>query len=259
MIRPISLVLVGALGAAAAGCEGEGGGPTSPTGSGSSETTLAPASILDRTVIFTIRERYTPCVASPGTTIRYFFQDANTIRGVRDTQDVFDEPTTSWNYRRTGSRSGEININWANGTRSEIELSFSSETRGTYEQQDFPAPGRNPCPNSSHLHYSGDFAVERGGPRDGKVVFWTSATRGWQRIRIWVEGRYVGALTSLLNSRPSGCDSPNAAMVVVTLPPGTYSYRAEADSGTNWTGNTFTIRNGSCTRKGLTCRDGDCS
>ena len=142
-------------------CDGSPTGPTGP--SGTNETTIAPTSIIGKLVVFTIRDRYTQCVAPPGTTIQYYFESRDTIRGVRDNAAVFDYPTISWSYRRTGSRSGEIDISWANGSSSEIEVEFSSASSGRFEQRDSAPPNPPPC---DRLHYAGDFVVRDKPPVD---------------------------------------------------------------------------------------------
>ena len=141
-------ILAAVLLAVLFGCESDDGLPVSPTGG--STTTYAPSSIIGQTVIFTIRERFTDCTASPGTVIRYFFESPSRIRGVRP-DGVFDAPSRSWRYSQTGRRTGVINITWINGSRSEIDLTFTSETRGTFEQMDHAEPGGRYCGSAPAL------------------------------------------------------------------------------------------------------------
>ena len=155
--RAARLLLAGAcfVGGAVA-CDD--GGPTRPT---PVETMVAPESILGRTVTATINETHTRCTAPPGSVIRYHFEDEGRARAVR-TDGLFDDGATDWSYVRTGARSAEIQITWANGGRSEIELAFSVDDRGTFEQWDTAASGELYCGDVTRLHYRGDFVVRLG-------------------------------------------------------------------------------------------------
>ena len=154
--RAARLLLAGVFLGGATGCDD--GGPTRPT---PTEMMIAPASIIGRTVTVTIRETRTRCTAPPGTVIHYYFEDADTLRGVR-ANGIFDDPTQDWSYTRTGARSAEIRITWENDGRSEIELAFSADDRGTFEQRDIAAPGEIYCGDVTQLHYRGDFEVQLG-------------------------------------------------------------------------------------------------
>ena len=94
--------------------------------------------------------------------------------------------------------------------------------------------------------------------QEGKVLFFTKASRGWSRIRIWLDGAYIGALTRYLSSDPPGCDFADEARVVATRAPGRYSFRAEDNHGGTWDG-TVQIERGGCYLAELTCSSGDCS
>ena len=156
--RAVRLLLVGACLAGATACDD--GGPTRPTPM-PTERMVAPESIVGRTVAVTIRQAHTRCTAPPGTVIRYYFEDADTVRGVRP-DGIFDYPTMDWSYTRTGARSAEIEITWENDGRSEIELAFSAADRGTFEQRDFAPAGEVYCGDVTTLHYRGDFEVQLG-------------------------------------------------------------------------------------------------
>ena len=134
------------------------GGPTRPT---PTERMIAPASIVGRTVTATIGQTHTRCTAPPGSVIHYYFEDANTVRGVR-ADGLFESPTSDWSYTRTDARSARIEITWVNEGRSEIELAFAADDRGTFEQRDFATPGETYCGDVTELHYSGDFEVQVG-------------------------------------------------------------------------------------------------
>ena len=105
-------------------------------------------------------------------------------------------------------------------------------------------------------------------PPEGKVVFWTDATRGYSRIDIKLTpGNFApaspknnpdGSLTRYLNGPPVNCDVSNAAMVVAELDPGVWSYRADRDGDTRWAGD-ITIRASQCLKVRLGCGpDRDC-
>ena len=155
--RAARLLLTGVCLAGAMGC-GDNGAPTSPT---PTQTMIAPESIVGQTLAVTVRQTHTRCTAPPGSVIRYYFEDADTLRGVR-ADGLFDYPTKSWSYARTGARSGETEITWGNDGRSEIELSFSANDRGTFEQRDFAPPAEIYCGDVTRLHYRGDFEVQLG-------------------------------------------------------------------------------------------------
>ena len=154
--RAAKLLLAGVCLAAATGC-GDGG-PTSPT---PPERMIAPASIVGRTVTATIRQTHTRCTAPPGSVIHYYFDDANTLRGVR-ADGLFESPTSDWSYTRTDARSARVEITWVNEGRSEIDLTFSVGDRGTFEQRDFAPSGETYCGDVTQLHYRGDFEVQLG-------------------------------------------------------------------------------------------------
>lgn len=52
---------------------------------------------------------------------------------------------------------------WENNGRSEIELAFSADDRGTFEQRDFAASGEIYCGDVTRLRFRGDFDVRPGG------------------------------------------------------------------------------------------------
>ena len=156
--RAVNLLLIGVCLAGATAC-GDGG-PTRPTPT-PTERMVAPDSIIGRTLAVTIRQAHTRCTAPPGTVIHYYFEDADTLRGVRP-DGIFDDPTMDWSYTRTGARSARIEITWEHDGRSEIELAFSLEERGTFEQRDFAPAGEVYCGDVTTLHYRGDFEVQLG-------------------------------------------------------------------------------------------------
>ena len=154
--RAARLLLAGACFGGAVSCDDAG--PTRPT---PVETRVAPESLLGRTVTATINETHTRCTAPPGSVIHYHFEDADRARAVR-TDGLFEDAATAWSYTRTGARSAEVEITWENSGRSEIELAFSAEDRGTFEQWDTAAAGEIYCGDVTRLHYRGDFAVRLG-------------------------------------------------------------------------------------------------
>lgn len=134
------------------------GGPTRPT---PVETMIAPESIIGRTATVTIRETRTRCTAPPGTVIHYHFADAETLRAIR-TDGLFDGPARDWSYTRTGARAAEIEITWERDGRSEVELAYTAEDRGTFEQRDFATPDEVYCGDVTRLDYRGDFELQDG-------------------------------------------------------------------------------------------------
>ena len=158
--RAARLLVAGACLGSATACDD--GGPTGPTPVEPVETMTAPASIVGRTVTGTIRETLTRCTAPPGSIIRYHFEDADTLQTVR-ADGLFDGLASEWLYTRTGARSAEIEIAWENNGRSEIELAFSADDRGTFEQLDFAASGEIYCGDVTQLRFRGDFDVRLGG------------------------------------------------------------------------------------------------
>ena len=154
--RVVGLLLAGVCLGGATACDD--GGPTRPT---PVETMIAPESIVGRTATVTIRETHTRCTAPPGSVIHYHFEDADALRAVR-ADGLFDSPVRDWSYTRTGARSAEIEITWEHDGRSEIELAFTADDRGTFEQQDFATPGEIYCGDVTRLHYRGDFELQDG-------------------------------------------------------------------------------------------------
>ena len=96
---------------------------------GNVDTVIAPSSIIGRQIVHTFTKSFTPCTAMPGTILRYWFVDENTIRGFRD-DGTFDYPTKSWNYERTGGRSGRITMAFTNRTGTVVDLDFETDTTG---------------------------------------------------------------------------------------------------------------------------------
>ena len=124
----------------AAGCEEVGVGP-----SGTSDDTVAPASIIGRTVEFDPSSIDSPCGDPRVFTLR--FVNGSTIRGISDDGE-FDRPTIGWSYDRTGDRTGELEIEWEHGVVEDYSFTFSSESRGTYSSHarlEPPGGGRSFC------------------------------------------------------------------------------------------------------------------
>ena len=99
---------------------------------------------------------------APGSVIRYYFEDADTLRGVR-ADGLFDYPTKAWSYARTGARSGEIEITWENDGRSEIDSDvFCRRPRNLRAAGLRSLLLRVYCGDVTQLHYRGDFEVRIG-------------------------------------------------------------------------------------------------
>jgi len=80
----------------------------------------------------------------------------------------------------------------------------------------------------------------------GKVSFWSNMKRGGN-INIYVEGTYIGELTSYFSEGTPNCGQ--SGTVTFEYKPGTYNYKATNNNST-WSG-TITIYSGNCSLKGL--------
>jgi serine/threonine protein kinase len=79
---------------------------------------------------------------------------------------------------------------------------------------------------------------------DGLFWFDNSHGRKWGgNISVYVEGVFVGIINNWYSSAP---DCGASGCVNISRPPGTYSWYAESERGTTWSG-TMTIRNDDCT------------
>lgn len=94
-------------------------------------------------------------------------------------------------------------------------------------------------------------------PTTGQLSFSSTASKGWTRIAINVDGRAVGALTAYVTDTTASC-AANAGRVVIAVAPGTHSYSAQSDTGATWSG-TASVPAGGCTETQLTCQNNDCS
>ena len=105
------------------GCGGDEEGDNSgDSGSG------APESIIGwKMVQYVDRNDGQPTTIGVGRTVTYSFIDEHTILG----EGLDTVPTTSWSYTSSGS-SATLNLNYEGGTEVH-ELTFTSETQGTYE------------------------------------------------------------------------------------------------------------------------------
>ncbi|MHC2990237.1 hypothetical protein OB13_01025 [Pontibacter sp. HJ8] len=84
---------------------------------------------------------------------------------------------------------------------------------------------------------------------NGQVLFWTaSKTLGGSYINVYVEGAYVGQITSYYSTGPS-CGASGSASV--TKAPGTYQFTAAGEDGTKWSG-TVTVTANGCYKMQLT-------
>lgn len=83
---------------------------------------------------------------------------------------------------------------------------------------------------------------------EGDGVFWTDADYGHGYISCYVEGSYVGQITSFYGAYDPDCWDSGCA--TFTRDPGTYDFYAEADDGTWWS-STITIYSGNCSKMRL--------
>lgn len=83
----------------------------------------------------------------------------------------------------------------------------------------------------------------------GQALFWTrSATLGGSYIDVYVEDSYVGRLSTYNTDAPSCGDS---VAPTITRDPGTYSFNAQGEDGSTWSGS-ITITAGGCNRMEFT-------
>ena len=130
---------------------------------GDFETVQAPSTIIGRVVVLHFNGevlRGDPrCQASKQNprTARLWFVDESTIRGVRH-DGTFDQPSRRWEYEVAGTRSGTIEIWWANGSYNGFDLTFTGDTSGTLRiEQQAGSPDR--CGNT-HTLITGEFEIE---------------------------------------------------------------------------------------------------
>ena len=90
------------------------------------------ATLIGKVMVLTVVQRYTSCTVPRGTVVRFWFLDASTIYGLRD-DGSFEGFTTSWDYYRTGERTGTLLAEWENGSRNKLNLAFATETEGQGE------------------------------------------------------------------------------------------------------------------------------
>ncbi len=143
---------LGALLLALVGCEEVANLPDS----GTNETVIAPGSIINKVLALTITERFTPCSVPVGTVSRSWFVDENTVRTVRTGGGVFDQITTSWNYRRTGATQGHVRREYRNGSWDTVDLTFTASDSGTFLGES----GFEGDTTSCRGHVGGDFEIE---------------------------------------------------------------------------------------------------
>lgn len=80
------------------------------------------------------------------------------------------------------------------------------------------------------------------------AVFYTDIRDGGA-IKVWVQGQYIGKITSYWYSGSPTCGQRGAA--TVRLSPGTYRYKAEDEAGCTWSGY-ITVESGYCSTLKLT-------
>ena len=139
-----------------AGCE-EMGIPDS----GSSESVIAPRSIIGRTITLTVQEPLTECTAPRGTTLVYEFIDASTIRYEQTGGRSHSLETESWEYERDGPNEGTFYLYYVNGTASITQLAFTSEDGGTHDSKGYARSQAYlyPC-DDPVTYFRGPFTIE---------------------------------------------------------------------------------------------------
>ena len=133
--------------------------------SGTSEDTLAPDSIIGRGVDM---HPYSVSCGEIGVhwgRARMEFIDSSTIRGRNTSGGTFDYPSDFWSYRRMGDASGELFIDWANGSENEYAFEFEGRHQGDFVDRGSWTDGREldtpaPCAGRDFYELSGKFYLD---------------------------------------------------------------------------------------------------
>lgn len=106
------------------------------------------------------------------------------------------------------------------------------------------------CTDPAASNYNPDATIDDGSCvyPTGDGVFWTDGDYGHGYISVYLEGTYLGQITSFYSGLPPDCY--DSGCVSFTRDPGTYSFYAEANDGTWWQGN-ITIYGGNCSKMRL--------
>jgi|GEM_PF-336918 len=105
------------------------------------------------------------------------------------------------------------------------------------------------CTDSDAINYD-EYATDDDGSciYEGEGIFWTDQDYGFDGIKVYVEGTYVGSITMYSSSTP---DCGESGFVTITRETGDYSFSAESTDGTTtWSGE-ITINKNSCSKMRL--------
>ncbi len=93
------------------------------------------------------------------------------------------------------------------------------------------------------------------------LVVATSASKGWNSIRVNVDGTFLGTLNANVNSI-SGCSAIAGTQLRMMVMPGNHTITATTDRGSSWNETVVVPNNltsNQCWTLTLTCSNGDCS
>ena len=130
---------------------------------GDSGTVRAPSTIIGRVLVIHLNGEViagnVECLAGKHNprTARLWFVDQSTIRGVRD-DGTFDQPTNRWEYEKTSTRTGTIQLWWENGNYDDFHLTFVDDSSGSWvgdSRRAFP----NAC-GDAVTRSTGEFEIE---------------------------------------------------------------------------------------------------
>lgn len=100
----------------------------------------------------------------------------------------------------------------------------------------------SPDPNSSNNNTTNSSS------NTGKAVFWTaSPTLGGAYIDVYVQGVFLGKITKYsVNGTGPSCDATPDGYPLYKAAPGTYTFRAVGEDGTQWPDQPFVITKNGC-------------
>ena len=238
MIRSAVVVILALTLVGCGGGEDETDPPYIPSSGGSGVP--VPASIIGyKLVQYVERNDGKSLTIKPGDTITYSFIDAHTILG----EGLNTLPTTSWSYTRTGENSATVELNYTQGFSTD-ELTFTSETEGTYESNAQAISGVT-------AWHAGTFEItgldtRSGNGNDGGngradeacrtnntgeiTVYTTASSPG--AITVYIDGNNVGSLSSYYTGDGPACGTSSDGAITETVRAGMHTVEASSSSGT---------------------------
>ena len=196
-----------------------------------------PASIIGYKLVQHVeRNDGKPTTISPGRTVTYQFIDAHTIRG----EGLHTLPTESWSYTRQGDSAAVVYLDYGHGFSDE-ELTFTSETGGTYEsfsQLNTGTSGRHAGWFEITGLPAGD--VSAGGDRDtdescrqdntGEITIYTTDSSPGA-ITVYIDGNRVGSLSAYYTGDGPDCGTSSDGAITETVRAGMHTLEASSSSG----------------------------